>query len=106
MSLDKFEKALKDFWKEHKENLPIKGAHTEIVIEPKIFLDEEINPELAKLLVTAYISRTSIPELKRNTELSKNTLIFKDEDGNEVAEISNYNIVKFYKKKLSRKSSG
>ena len=93
-ALEKAEEALRGFWLE-KSNAPIiKAKHSEIFVEPKVFVGGSINPEVGKLLVKEYLSKVSIEDIARGRVIISSDLIkIKDEEGRLVAEVRNKKII-------------
>ena len=99
--LELLEDELKKMWNTHNNNGPIRGAHTEIEIEPKIFLGEELSPEMAKLLAAAYLSKTTIDDVNRGKlEITDHALVIKDQDKKPVAIIRSQIIIQKVKDKF------
>ena len=77
--LEKLESELKRTWKSYAGKGPIKGAHTEIEIEPKVFFGESLNPEIAEVLASVYLSQTTIEDLENGTiEIRDEAVVLKD----------------------------
>lgn len=92
--IQKLEEALKKFWQDYGRTDTIRGAHTEIVIEPKFFLNGKLNPEVEDLLLSVYLSRVTVGDLKSGRIiLNKGTLLIKDQRGKRVAEVRNQAMV-------------
>ena len=84
--LEKLESELKKVWREYGSRGPIKGAHTEIEIEPKVFLGDAINPEIADILASVYLSKTTIEDIENgNLELRDEAIVIKDKNKRPIA---------------------
>lgn len=58
-NLEKLEEALKELWRKQGDASIIAAKHTEFVVEPKIFVGDNLNPEILKLLVLNYLKTIS-----------------------------------------------
>jgi hypothetical protein len=58
-ALEKLEDLLKDIWRESGSASIIAAKHTEFIVEPKVFIDDKLNPEILKLLVINYLAQCS-----------------------------------------------
>jgi len=58
-ALEKLEELLKEVWRQSGQGSVIAAKHTEFVVEPKVFLGNQLNPEILKLLVVNYLLNTS-----------------------------------------------
>lgn len=77
--LEQLEDELKKVWKSYSNNEPIKGIHTEIEIEPKIFLGDSLNAEIAEILAQVYLSNTTIEDVEKgNIEIRDEAIVLKD----------------------------
>ena len=84
--LERLELELKKVWKEYGRRSPIKGAHTEIEVEPKVFLGDTINPEIADILASIYLSKTTIEDINNgNLELRDEAIVIKDKNKKPIA---------------------
>ncbi len=85
--LEQLEDELKKLWKTYGHNgMPIKGAHTEIEIEPKAFLGDDLNPEIAGILASVYLSKTTIEDVNRGKiEIHDQAIIIKDKNKKPIA---------------------
>ena len=84
--LEKLESELKKVWEEYGSHGPIKGAHTEIEVEPKVFLGDAINPEIADILASIYLSKTTIEDINNgNLELRDEAIVIKDKNKKPIA---------------------
>lgn len=93
-SISKLEEALRKFWADYGNNNPIKGVHTEIVIEPKYFMNGKLNPEVADLMLSVYLSHSTIEDVKKGRiTISQGAMLVKDKFGKPVAEIRNQSMI-------------
>lgn len=84
--LELLEDELKNTWKKYADRGPIKGIHTEIEIDPKTFLGDDLNPEIAKLLASLYLSKTTINDVVNGkVEITDQALVIKDRDKKPIA---------------------
>lgn len=99
--LEKLEDELKKVWKEYGSCGPIKGAHTEIEVEPKVFLGDAINPEIADILASIYLSKTTIEDLHNgNLELHDEAIVIKDKNKKPIAIIRSQMILREFKSRF------
>jgi hypothetical protein len=99
--ISKLEEALKKFWKDYGRSNVINGTHTEIVIEPKFFLNGKLNPELEDLLISVYLSQTTLDDVKRGKiMLQDGALTIKDKFGKPVAEIRKQTMIEEFTSRL------
>jgi hypothetical protein len=94
-SVEKLEDGLKKFWKDYGYSRPIRGIHTEVVIEPKFFMGGQLNPQLADLLVSVYLSQTTKDDLRNGrVTVQKGVLLIKDKSGKLIAEVRNQKMIR------------
>lgn len=88
--------ALKKFWEDYgRKSRPIKGAHTEVIIEPSFFCGDKLNPEVAELMLTVYLSTCTAEDLKNGKISIQNGLMeIKDKFGKPVANIRKQRIIR------------
>ncbi|MBI5700811.1 hypothetical protein HZC34_03060 [Candidatus Saganbacteria bacterium] len=99
--LELLEDELKKVWKNYRRHGRIKGAHTEIEIEPKTFFGDELNPEIADLLATLYLSKTTIDDVKHGkVEITDQAVVIKDLEKKPIAIIRSQKIVQGMKNKF------
>lgn len=93
--VSKLEEALRKFWLDYGKTNTIKGAHTEIVVEPKFFMNGKLNPEIEDLLLSVYLSSTTVEDLKKErVTIKEGVLYIKDKFGNPVAEVRNQTMIR------------
>jgi hypothetical protein len=85
---EKLEQELRDIWVEYGHSSPIKGRHTEIVIEPQVLVGQKINNEVADILVQLYLSRLG-PQNVKNGEVTikENVMTINSKEGKPLVEI-------------------
>lgn len=99
--LELLEDELKNTWKKYAGGRPVKGVHTEIEIEPKAFLGDELNPEIAKLLASLYLSKTTINDVVNgNVEITDQALVIKDRDKKPIAIIRSQKAIRTLKGRI------
>ena len=77
--LEKLEDELKKVWKKYSGSNPIKGAHTEIEINPRVFIGDELNAQIAEVLASVYLSKTTIEDVEEgNVEIRDEAIVLKD----------------------------
>lgn len=93
--VEKLEEGLQKFWREYGYSRPIRGIHTEVVIEPKFFMGGQLNPQLADLLVSVYLSQTTKEDLRNGrVTIQKGVMMIKDKKGKLVAEVRNQKMIR------------
>lgn len=50
------EKALKAFWLDNGKHITVNAEHTIVNVEPKYLIGDRINPEIAKKIISVYLS--------------------------------------------------
>jgi len=84
--LEKLEDELKKIWRAYGSKGPIKGALTEIDVEPKIFVGDSLNPEVSDLLASVYLSKTTIEDVENgNLEIRDEAIVIKDKNKKPIA---------------------
>ena len=85
---EKLEQELRDIWVEYGHSSPIKGRHTQIVIEPQVLVGQKINNEIADILVQLYLSKLG-PQNVRNGEVTikENVMTINSDEGKPLVEI-------------------
>ena len=79
--LERLEDELKRVWRTYNKQGPIKGAHTEIEIEPRIFIGDELNSQIAEVLASVYLSKTTIEDVEEgNIEIMEEAIVLKDKE--------------------------
>lgn len=95
------ENALRKFWKDYGRSNTVKGIHTEVVIEPKFFLNGKLNPEVADLLLSVYLSHTTIEDVKKGKITVQNgAMTVKDKFGKPIAVIRNVSMIEEFTSQL------
>lgn len=99
--LKKIEGALSKFWMDYGRTIQVKGAHTEVLIEPKFFISGQLNPEAAELLVSVYLSEIKPEDLSRGkVAVEKGVLKINDKYGQCVAEVHSPRILREFANRL------
>ncbi|HTY13762.1 MAG TPA: hypothetical protein VMD02_06205 [Candidatus Omnitrophota bacterium] len=97
----KLEAALKKFWNDYGRTNTVNALHTEIVIEPKFFLNGKLNPEVEDLLISVYLSHTTIDDVKKGKiSLRDGVLTVKDQRGKPVAEVRKVSMIQEFTSRL------
>ena len=93
-ALELAEEALRKFWLEKSKAPIIKAKHTELFVEPKIFVAGELNPEIGKLLVAEYLSKITVQDIAKGSVVITSDLIkIKDESGKLIAEVRSKKLI-------------
>jgi len=96
--LELLEEEIKKVWKQYADHDPIRGMHTEIEIEPKALIGEHLNPEVATLLASLYLSKTTVDDVEKGkVEITDEALVIKDENKKPIAIIRSQKIIHDYK---------
>lgn len=96
-ALERLEKKLKELWRQSGSASVIAAKHTEFVVEPKVFLGDQMNPEILKLLVINYLIQSSSQDSGiGNIVASPDKLVIKDNKGKEVVVVHDKNIIRQY----------
>ncbi|MFA4858394.1 MAG: hypothetical protein WC901_05340 [Candidatus Margulisiibacteriota bacterium] len=94
-SLDKVEAALNEFWNTYSKQLPIKGRHTEVTIKPRVFIGDELNPQIIQKIIEVYLLKMSIKHiLSGKVVITDSNLQIKNDEGKVIVEISNAALIK------------
>lgn len=98
------EKALREFWKDNGKYFIANGRHTDVFVEPRFIVGHEVNPEVAKQVIIAYLNRISPKELlEEKVIITPELIIIKDDDGQMIAEVKSQKIIdKISNKVVSR----
>lgn len=103
-SLQKLEELLKDFWRKQGKASIIAAKHTEFMVEPKIFMGDQLNPEILKLLVINYLAYASKQDSGiGNIEAGPEKIVIKTKSGKPLLIVRDKNIIQGY---LSRSLAG
>lgn len=87
-SFDKLEQELKNIWVEYGHSSPVKGVHTEVTIEPQVFVGNKLNNEIADILVQLYLSRLGPQDLKDGrVEIDEDVMTLYSDEGKPLVEI-------------------
>lgn len=103
-SLEILEDELKKVWSSYYKSGPINGLHTEIEIEPRAFVGDDLNPQLADILASVYLSKTTIDDLKNGSiEIRDEAIVIKDKATKKpVAIVRSQKLIRDFKNKLTR----
>ncbi len=87
-ALERAEDDFRKFWLEKSKAPIIKAKHTELFIEPKVFIGGELNPEIGRLVVQEYLSKVSLEDIAKGRVIITSDMIkIRDDDGLTLAEI-------------------
>jgi hypothetical protein len=90
----KLEKALHKLWEDYGRTNSIIGAQAEIKIEPKLFLNGKLNPEVEDLILSVYLSHLTKEDIKNGRVAYKDGVLkLKDRMGNLIADVRNQHMV-------------
>ena len=92
------EETIRKYWREKGNASIISARHTEFVIEPKIFIGDQLNPEILKMLVAHYLMLTSRQDsgVSGNIEVSSDKLIIKSPKGKPLVIVRDKKIISQY----------
>jgi hypothetical protein len=95
--LSELEATIKEIWLRQSGASVVSARHTEFVVEPKIFIGDKLNPEILKLLVLNYLSKTSVQDSGLgNVEIKSDKLIIKSPKGKPLVIVTDQKIVHQY----------
>lgn len=93
-AIEQMEEALLTFWRDYGRSRAVKALHTEVEIKPRIFLGNEINPEIMKLLIIVFLSQAKIEDiLYGRIIVSPEKVIINDDSGRKLAEVANPRLI-------------
>lgn len=92
-NLYELEKAIKAFWKDHGKGIAVNAKHTYVNVEPKFIIGNRVNPEVARKIISVYLSHITSDKI-----VNEEILINKDgikilDKGETVLEIVNEKLV-------------
>ena len=91
--MEKLEKALFEFWKDHGKPISVNAKHTQVTVDPKFIVGNRINPEIAKRIIGVYLSQiTSDKVVKEDIQIDNEGIKIFDK-GEIVLEIVNQRFV-------------
>ncbi len=93
-ALEIAEEHLKQFWREKSQATIIKAKHTEILVEPKVFMHGHINPEIGKLLIKEYLCNLSPDDIaKGKVIITADRIVIRDDNGEPIAEVKSRKLI-------------
>lgn len=94
-ALDKVADSLSLFWKKRSPQAQVKKTpHATLVIEPKVFIGGELNPEISKLIVKEYLSTFSLREVLRGEVLiAPQAIIIRDRQGKPLVKVKSASMI-------------
>jgi len=96
-SLEKLEELFKEFWRERGNSSIIAAKHTEFMVEPKVFIGDQLNPEILKLLVINYLAQSSKQDSGiGNIEATPEKLVIKSPKGKPLVIVRDQKIIQQY----------
>lgn len=92
------EELLKNFWRKSGNASIIAAKHTEFVVEPKVFIGDQLNPEILKMLVVNYLAQSARQDsgLGGNIEITPDKLVIKSAEGKTLAIVRDRNLIQQY----------
>lgn len=102
-ALEKIEELLKDIWKQSGNAHVIAARHTEFVVEPKVFIGDELNPDILKLLVINYLVQSTKQDsgIGENIEVAPEKLVIKTSKGKPLVVVRDRKLIQQYLEALS-----
>ena len=91
--MEKLEKALSEFWKDHGKPVTVNAKHACVTVEPKFIVGNRINPEIAKRIIGVYLSQLTSDKVVNEDILINNDGIRIFDKGELVLEIVNQRFV-------------
>jgi|SRR3989339_432609 len=96
-ALEKLEDGLKSFWRKSGKASVVAAKHTEFVIEPRVFLGNQVHPEILKMLVENYLSQASRQDSGiGNIEVTPDKLIIKSPKGKPLMIVNDKKLINQY----------
>lgn len=93
-ALQKVEDVLKRFWMDKKMSRLIKARHTEVLVEPRVFVGGHVNPEISKLLIQEYLTKISADDVaKGRVVITSDKIMIFDNNRKLVAEVRGKRII-------------
>jgi hypothetical protein len=95
---ENLEDLLKNYWRKMGNPSVIAAKHTEFVVEPKVFIGDQLNPEILKMLVVNYLAQTSRQDsgLGGNVEVTPDKLVIKSPKGKPLVIVRDQKIIQQY----------
>ena len=87
------EKALEKFWKKYGRTLFVKARHTDLTVQPKMLVDGEVNSEVMRRIIEAYLAKITPERLMHEVEFIGDTLIIKDNRGKQLVEVTSRRLI-------------
>ncbi|MFH1826434.1 MAG: hypothetical protein ABH823_04000 [bacterium] len=96
-ALEKMEDMLKDFWRKNGQPKIIAAKHSEFIIEPKVFMGDQVNPDVLKLLIINYLANTSKQDSGAgNIDVNPEKLVIKTPKGKPLVIVRDKQIIQEY----------
>jgi hypothetical protein len=95
---ENLENLLKNYWRKKGNPSIIAAKHTEFVVEPKVFIGDQLNPEILKILVVNYLAQTARQDsgLGGNVEVTPDKLVIKSPKGKPLVIVRDQKIIQQY----------
>ncbi len=94
-ALEKLESKLKDLWRKSGKANIIAARHSEFVIEPKVFIGDQLHPEILKLMIMQYLAKASAQDSGiGNVEITPQKLIIKTPGGKELVAVRDKKLIR------------
>jgi|GEM_PF-699145 len=92
--LNRIEDALKWFWRKNSGVKTMKCKNAEFFVEPRVFIGDEVNPEIARLIVSRYLARVT-PEdvINKKVVILEDKIIINDDDGKQILEVKSRQLI-------------
>ncbi|KAF0134940.1 MAG: hypothetical protein FD145_321 [Candidatus Saganbacteria bacterium] len=99
--ISELQNAIRQLWKDYGKRNTIKGIHTEIEIEPKYFLNGKLNPEISDLMISVFLSKSTIEDVNNGKiTIKKQSIIINDKQGRPIAEIKKQSMIREFTSRL------
>jgi len=96
-ALEKIEEKLKEYWRKDGNASVIAAKHTEFMVEPKVFIGDQLNPEILKLLVINYLAQSSKQDSGiGNIDATPEKLVIKSPKGKPLVIVRDQKIIQQY----------
>jgi hypothetical protein len=89
---------VKRFWRKNGQNNIIAAKHTEFMVEPKILIGDQLNPQVLKLLVTHYLAQVATRQDSGvgNIQVTPDKLVIKNDKGEPLVIVRDKKVIEQY----------
>lgn len=101
--LSRLERALRAFWEDYGEDISVNAKHTYVKVEPKYILGNVVNPEVAKRIMSVYLSELTSDQIVRDEILVTKDGVKIYHQGDFIMEIDNQKLIDNISNKVTAK---